>query len=289
MRLRRCALAVVAVTSLVALSACGSSDDPSNADSSSPATGSTSGTDTGSTGSGSSGSGGSNVDVLTAKTLGVAMARAVADAGSAHMVMVSQSTAGKVSMTGDVAGLGEKLEAVEMGMRINLPGVGSAQMRIVDSAMYLKVPNLGVGSKSWIKIPLDDPNNPLGSVYSQLAALTDPDAIRASFSAFSKFTDLGTETVDGVQARHYRVTVDTAKSLKASGLDQIGGLPTRELLKSMPKETTSELWVDGDNRLVKMSSDASTVASYEIHYSKWGAPVQVSAPPPGQVQQMPAL
>jgi hypothetical protein len=192
-------------------------------------------------------------------------------------------------MNGDIAGLGKDVDALQMSMKMNIAGVGAAQMRIVDSAFYIRVPNLGVGSKSWIKIPLDNPNNPLSSVYSQLVSFSDPGAIRASFSAFKKFTDLGIEQVDGVQARHYRVTVDTVKSLKQSGLDQIGGVPMRELLKATPKQTTSDLWIDSDNRIVKMSSNASAAASYEVHYSKWGKPVHVSAPPPSQVQPLPGL
>ena len=95
------------------------------------------------------------------------------------------------------------------------------------------------------------------------------------------------ESVDGVEARHYQVTVDTAKSLKASGLDKIGGLPLKELLKSMPKQTTSDLWLDSDNLIVKMTSDATASSTYEIHYSSWGKSVHVSAPPASQVAQLP--
>jgi len=192
-------------------------------------------------------------------------------------------------MTGDIAGLGKDVDALQMSMKMNIQGVGAAQLRIVDSSFYVRVPSLGFGSRSWIKIPLDNPNNPLASVYSQLATLTDPDAMKASLSAFKKFTDLGIEKVDGVQARHYRVTVDTVKSLKASGLDRIGGVPMRELLKTTPKQATSDLWIDSDNRIVKMSSGGSAASSFEIHYSKWGSPVHVSAPPPSQVQPMPGL
>jgi hypothetical protein len=286
------AIAAVAVLSVTAVSACGSggSDDADNSGASgtsSPATddSSTGSSDSGATGSDStdSASGGTDVDALTAKAIGAAMAKAATDAGSAHMVMTAGSTSGDVTMTGDIAGMGDKLDDLQLAMKMRIPGTGTAQLRIVDAAFYMKIPGLGVGSK-WLKVPLDDPTNPLGSVYSQLATFTDPDALAASYSAFQKFTDLGTETVDGVEARHYRVTVDTAKSLKASGLDEIGGLPLKDLLKSMPRQTTSELWLDGDNHIVKMTSDAS-ISTYEIHYSDWGKPVHVSAPPKSQIQQ----
>jgi hypothetical protein len=298
MSFRRWAIPAVVVTSLAALSGCGSSDSTdgvTSPTSQSTVDESTGHADTGTSdtsensGSGSSGSGGATVDALTAKNIGLAMAKAATDAGSAHMVMTAGSASGTARMTGDISGLGKDLDALQMSMKMNIQGVGAAELRIVDSAFYVQIPALGTGSHSWVKVPLDDPNNPLGSVYGQLATLTDPEAIRASFSAFKKFTDLGTEKVDGVQARHYRVTVDTVRSLKASGLDRIGGLPTRELLKSMPKQTTSDLWIDSDNRIVKMSSDAAAASSFEVHYSKWGAPVHVSAPPPRQVQQLPAL
>jgi hypothetical protein len=293
MRLRRWAITTVTVFSVAALTACGSSDSGSGSGnaggsgpSSAPATGDTS------TGSGDSGSGdsGSDVSALTARSLGAAMAKAATDAGSAHMVMVAGSTAGKVAMTGDIAGMGEKLDDLQLGMKMKIPGTGvgsgTAELRIVDSAFYMKIPGLATGSK-WIKVPLDDPSNPLGSVYSQLATFTDPEAIEASYSAFNKFTDLGDDNVDGVKARHYKVTVDTAKSLKASGLNEVGGLPLKDLLKSMPRQTTSELWLDGDDHIVKMTSE-TTLGSYEVHYSDWGKPVHVAAPPAKQVSQLPS-
>jgi hypothetical protein len=322
MRLRRWAIAVVAVTSLSALSACGSSDSNTTGGPSSGGSSGTSSSVDAPTGSGDSGdssgsadssdsrdssgsgdsssspdssasgdsgaSSGSDVGALTAATLGLTVAKAMNDAGSAHMEMTAGSASGTARISGDIAGLGEDVDARQMSMKMNIHGLGVAQMRIVDSAFYVRVPSLGAGSKSWLKIPLDDPNNPLSSVYSQLVSFTDAGAIRASFSAFKKFTDLGIEKVDGVQARHYRVTVDTVKALKQSGLGQIGGVPMRELLKATPKQTTSDLWIDSDNRIVKMSSNASA-ASFEIRYSKWGKPVHVSAPPRGQVQPLPGL
>jgi hypothetical protein len=286
-RLRRWAIALVAVTSLAGASACGSGD--SNGTSSPGASLSSSDdTSTGSgdsSGSGGNGSGGSDVGALTAKTLGAALAKAATDAGSAHMVMSTGGATGTATISGDMAGFGKDLASLQVGVKMKIPGTGTAELRIVGSAFYMKVPGLSPGSKPWLKVPLDDPNNPLGSVYSQLVAFTDPDAIKASYSAFKKFTDVGSETVDGVDCEHYRVTVDTVKSLKASGLHSIGGLPLKQLLKSVPKQTTSDLWVDGDNQIIKMTSDGSA-AAYEIHYSKWGQPVHVSAPPASQVQSL---
>lgn len=288
LRVRRWAVTVVAVTSLAAVSACGGGNSDEGADNTGAAPTLTSG-DT-STGSGDSGSGdsggGTSVDAISAKALGAAMAKAATEAGSAHMVMTVGSAAGNATMTGDISGMGQKLDEVQMGIKMKIPGTGTAQMRIVDSAFYMKIPGLGLGSK-WLKVPLDDPSNPLGSLYGQLATFTDPSALEAQYSAFQKFTDLGTETVDGVEARHYRVTVDTAKSLKASGLDKVGGIPVKELLKSMPKKTTSDLWLDSDNLIVKMKSDAS--AAFEIHYTDWGKPVRVAAPPESQIRQLPSF
>jgi hypothetical protein len=57
----------------------------------------------------------------------------------------------------------------------------------------------------------------------------------------------------------------------------------------MPKKTTSDLWIDADNQLVKMSSGPSAGPTFEIHYSQWGSPVHVSAPPASQVQPMPTF
>ena len=186
MRLRRWAITAVTVLSVAAVSACGSSESNNNSDNPGGSNTSTPTTDDGSTGSGDSGSGdssseGTSVDALTAQALGAAMAKAATDAGSAHMVMTAGSTAGNVTMSGDIGGMGQKLDALALGMTMKIPGTGTAEMRIVDAAFYMKIPGLGLGSK-WLKVPLDDPSNPLGSVYSQLATFTDPDALQASFS-----------------------------------------------------------------------------------------------------------
>jgi hypothetical protein len=286
-RLRRWATTAVAVLSVVAVAACGANAANNPSDGGSDDRGGAGASST--TSDTPAGAGASEVDALTAKTLGVAMAKAATDAGSAHMVMSGGSSMGNLTMTGDLGGMGQKLADQQLAMTMKIPGAGvgagNAQMRIVDSALYVKIPGIGVGNK-WLKVSLDDPNNPLGSVYGQLATLTDPNAIKASYSAFKKFTDLGDDTVDGVEARHYRVVVDVVKSLKASGLDDIGGLSLKDVLKSMPKQTTSDLWLDGDNHIVKMRSDTA-MGAFEIHYSKWGKPVHVSAPPARRVVQLP--
>jgi hypothetical protein len=53
----------------------------------------------------------------------------------------------------------------------------------------------------------------------------------------------------------------------------------------LPNAMTSEVYVDSADRPVKLSVGLGSVASIEAHFSKYGQPVQISAPPADQVSE----
>ena len=95
----------------------------------------------------------------------------------------------------------------------------------------------------------------------------------------STVTTVGSETVDGVATTHYKVSVDTSKLGSKLGLDPS---PAR-------RERAAE---DGHvrrlagRRLPAGQADVATASSAStLHFSKWGEPVHVVAPPASQVEQ----
>jgi hypothetical protein len=50
----------------------------------------------------------------------------------------------------------------------------------------------------------------------------------------------------------------------------------------MPKVITYDVWVDAGSRPVKIASGLQGI-SIEMHFSRWGEPVHVVAPPASQV------
>jgi hypothetical protein len=82
-----------------------------------------------------------------------------------------------------------------------------------------------------------------------------------------------------VRAHHYTVTINTARALAANP-----AFKGQDLSKlGMPKTLHTDVWLDSDNRPVKMTVVIGTLLSLEVHVSKYGEPVAVHAPPAGQV------
>jgi hypothetical protein len=214
---------------------------------------------------------------ITAANFGAKVVAAMTKAGSVHMVIKAPGV-GTV-LDGDLAGLGNESGHARLDARMRFPQ-GSARMRIVNSAVYIKVPG-GTGSQ-WIKEPLGD-IGAADSTYGEFAYLFEPKAMMSSFSAVKAFAHRGSETVDGVATEHYRVVVDVAKSLRQSLVHGVAGISLKELLRHAPKDQRADLWLDSENRVIKMTSDSGN----EIHYSDWGKPAHIAAPPANQVMGLP--
>jgi hypothetical protein len=96
---------------------------------------------------------------------------------------------------------------------------------------------------------------------------------------------VGPQTVRGVRATHYSGTVDVAALAAKSD----NGLSAKEL-KALKKQLEAagikteqiDLWVNGDNLLVKKTEQGSTANGTmrsTTYYSGYGTKVSVSAPP----------
>ncbi|MDX6368455.1 MAG: hypothetical protein QOK30_3531 [Nocardioidaceae bacterium] len=246
MRLRRMAAGVIAAGMMVSLSGCGSS------------TGSSSG----------------DAAALTQANFSRTVTSAQQAAKSAHFVASIKAAGHSISMAGDASGFGD-LASAAMDLNVKASGK-SIEMRLVHKVLFLHGAGMPApAGKSWVKVDLNDANNPL----SKILDTAGPRSMLTYLRSVTSLDDKGTQTVDGVQAHHYSVTIDTAKALasnpafKGQDLSKLG----------MPKTLHTDVWLDSDNRPVKMTVVIGTLLSLEVHVSKYGEPVAVHAPPAAEV------
>jgi len=94
-------------------------------------------------------------------------------------------------------------------------------------------------------------------------------------------TQTSTETLDGVRSTRYAIDVDLAKLIEAEPDAVVKG-SLQALGKQGVTRISYQLWLDGQNLPAKVTTSfAGKVNS--IRYSRWGEPVEVSAPPADQL------
>ena len=186
--------------------------------------------------------------------------------------MSTSTTLGEVATTTSADVVIDDAGKLTMKMVSSAMGIESTTIMLGD-AMYMNMGELSQGK--YIKIDLDDPNNPMAGSLTSMEDLADPaksvESLRDSMLDLEK---VGEEEVGGVSATHYKATIDTSES---SALQDMLG-EEGSALASLPASLSYDLWVDGDNRLLKMTMDAMGVV-VETTYSDWNDPsITVEAP-----------
>lgn len=192
-----------------------------------------------------------------------------------------------LSLSGDLATGDQSLKSLQAHLTMKI-GSKSLQVILVGGSLYIDGAGMGMTTdpaKPWIKADLTNPNSPLGSVYNQLLDQMDPANMSKAFQAITTFKRVGSESVNGVPATHYLVTVDTAKAVKAMGMTQVGGKSLTQALASMPKTMSYDVWVDGSSRPVEIKTTFSG-SKLDLHFTDWGKAVTVKAPPASEVTTM---
>ncbi|MGW0333655.1 hypothetical protein ACWD0J_17585 [Streptomyces sp. NPDC003011] len=215
-----------------------------------------------------------------------------AQAETAKMTINMKMSAEGRSITTDGRGALDFQEG-ESVMTVTAEGK-TIEQRVVDQVLYQKMPGQKVqGGKTWMKIDLKKAAQAQGVSGQQIG---DPAQSAAYAKAITDkdVTKVGSETIDGVDTTHYRVSVDVA--------ELPGGTQMREQVgPTLPME----VWLDDDGRLrrqqidmtVKAPASASAKpdnsASPEqvkmttvMNYSGFGTEVDAEAPPAGQVADM---
>ncbi len=268
MRTRLAALALTLPLGLAALTAC--EDDSSAAGDDTSSAGSQ--TD----GSGDSGAGAPDVaegEELSAEEFSALMIAAFDKATTADLVMSMTAGGQDIDVTGQAD---YTSDPVSMRMEMTgMGGTGDMEIIVVDNAMYMK---LAVMSDKFLKLDLDDPDNPVGGSFTgQLDPRAQAEVMEAGLQSA---TYVGQEEVQGETLDHYTAVVDSAAML-----DQMAG--AADVAGQLPETITYELWLTEDGLYRQMEIDMGAVAGEMLmRFEDWGTDVEIEAPPAGEVTDM---
>jgi hypothetical protein len=259
--IRRTAAAVIVLPAVLGIAACGKSDTPA------PVTGQTQAGGTTTTSEATA----AGQPYKDKASFVDAMKAAGKNATTAHVTMDMDAAGQKIAITGDT-----KVDANNPAMKMSMD-MGSSMkldMILVDKKVYMKgFPGLAAGK--WAVI---DSSSAMGKQLSQALDQADPTKMYDQFGA--AVTDLkyvGEDTVDGVKAYKYDLTLDT----KAMA-DQ---LPTDSGTK-LPDTILYTAWLDEKDQLRKVTFDLSGVKA-DMTMSKYGEPVDITAPPAADTVKAP--
>ncbi|MFI6440457.1 DUF1396 domain-containing protein [Streptomyces sp. NPDC050759] len=180
-----------------------------------------------------------------------------------------------------------------MSMKMTSPKEGSAEIRLVDKAMYIggnAELAKEMDGKKWMKFDLSglDKDGGLGATAPGAGQADQNPASMSSFLNGAKdVKKVGTETVDGVKTTHYAGDVTLAE-LKASYKDADKSVreqrekSTEQLEKLGLDKFTMDMWVDGEDhaKQFRMQGDADK-GKFDMTFTflDYNKPVTVTAPP----------
>jgi hypothetical protein len=214
---------------------------------------------------------------------------------STHMTLSAMAAGQETTGEGDLE-LGSEDAAMSMDMTT---GMGSMSMVFVDRTLYMKLPQEAEPGKPWFRIdPNDDSElaKALGTMSEQLSKNADPRASLEMFQNAGEITDTRAEDLDGTPTTHYTITVDV-KRLAANQADPTVQEGMEKAIAGGMKDFPVNVWVDENGLPLRFTLDTPTpdgkggmtTIKMRIDYSKWGEPVEITAPPADQVGAIPTF
>lgn len=198
-------------------------------------------------------------EVVPGEELAERITAAVVAAGSARSSLTSTVDASTIESEGVI----DFTQPYRLDITTTVGAEGGELMsRVValsESEIYVEVPD----ADQWFRIDASDESGLLGELGTEYYS---PDETWRVWGAAGDFEVVGRETVDGVDATHYRLTAGEAGADLAEGL------------------STVDVWVGADDLPVRAEVGVTDpVSTVSISYSDWGVPVDVQAPPADQV------
>lgn len=258
---RRIAAAAIVLPAVLGVAACGKSESPA------PAAGQTQASSAATTSDASA----AGQPYKDKASFVAAMKAAGKNATTAHVTMAMDAAGQKIAIAGDT-----KVDASNPAMKMTMD-MGSSMkldMVLVDKKVYMKgFPGLAAGK--WAVV---DSSSTLGKQLSSSLDQADPTKMYDQFgAAVQDVKYVGEDTVDGEKTWKYDLTLDTT-AMQAQ-------LPAAEKTK-MPATITYTAWLDEKNQLRKVTFDLSGVKA-EMTMSKYGEPVDITAPPAADTVKAP--
>ncbi|MGB7448512.1 MAG: hypothetical protein WA892_05240 [Ornithinimicrobium sp.] len=163
-------------------------------------------------------------------------------------------------------------------LTMDLPPMGTVDLLLVDDVAYLSIPNLTPAGK-YVEVPASELKE-MG--VEDLTESLDVNALMKKWDASAQeITYVGEQDVNGETTDHFEVVVDPQEVL-----DRAGHTAPPEL--DVSGELTYGIWVDSDNLIRQMKLDIDGTAA-TVSLDNWGQDLQVEAPAPADVVQMPSF
>lgn len=178
-----------------------------------------------------------------------------------------------------------------------IPFGGGEMAVLVDGStgvLYLDASALGgflPDNAGWVSIDLsalaEQSGQPLDDVEDEFAL--DPSDIARSLLDTEDAVEVGVDTIDGVEVRHYEVSVDVAAALAA--------VPQAELDPAvddieLPDTITYDVWITADNQLRRVSFGteiAGQTIGMQLDMTTSDEPLDVELPSDGDVVDLTGL
>lgn len=277
--LRRTAVAAVTSLALVSLAGCGDkdsdqADEPSSSTSPADDGGTSATEDPSGTPTASSTSSALPSDDPGLEAFIDAYQQALEGATTAHVSMTLQSkSVGSLDLNGEAD---FAADPPEFAFTFKDPKSGKRSTYVIaDGAMYIPVP----GTHTFYKTDLSA--SPISGASDNFL---DPRAMIDTLrKGITGVEDRGDEDVDGQSLHHFAVSVDPSALLDEAGMGGSGQPQT-----SLPGSLQYDVYLDGDGRLTLIKADlGDQIGKIEVHYTKWGEPVDIKVPTGKQVKTLP--
>jgi alpha-tubulin suppressor-like RCC1 family protein len=210
---------------------------------------------------------------------------------TAHFELAVQS--GRAATFTGTGAFSDPQQAVEMTTQ--LPALGanapsSMEIRLRYPAVYLNFNGLPLrhllpSGKSWVRVDLRREVKRFGVRVEQLATNANqlPSGALAPLRGSKDAKRLGSDTIDGVQATHYRVRIDLNEAV-ARATPRERKVLQRLLLAEKSQgisgvPATADVWVSEDGLVRRVGERLLLIGHATMTFSDYGAPVHVGAPP----------
>ncbi|MGB3444263.1 MAG: hypothetical protein WBA97_36450 [Actinophytocola sp.] len=244
--------------------------------------------------SGGDSNGGGSVAAASLADLAKSIGEQTSKTDTAHMKITAGAGGQQLSGEGDMK-MGADTAA--MSMDVTTPE-GSMSMVLLDDVFYLKLPQELEPGKPWLKIDTNDDNpisKALGGITEQVSKNADPRATLEQFEKAGEITDTKEEELNGKPTTHYTIAVDV-KKMAANQEDPALKAAMDQAIKSGMTDFPVEVWIDENDLPARVTMDTPTPnpatgktepVKMQVDYTDWGKPVDITAPPAGEIAKMP--
>jgi hypothetical protein len=205
------------------------------------------------------------------------------------------------SGSGTLSGQEEFSPSFGLSMTETFDGASISEVWI-GNTVYLKVPefaDLLSHDRSWFAVDLSD-TGPYGTLFaSQISALKgmNPAQLLESLLASGDITDVGQQTINGVPTTHYTGTIDPATVYQGATAKQYltpAQIQQLEELADIGGSSHEKIdaWIASNGLPVQVAitdTDSSGTSGTQDEFTKWGQPVDITAPPPSDVENLSSM